>query len=115
MSQPFIVPGTGIGGPDITESINIPNTIVGQGDVPDWVYKKFEITDIFHSKIGIAATTSIISFSVLMYLNPPFCQEGGDNAIRARKPCYSKLYMIALFIFILVLVIPMNPLPPKSS
>ena len=113
--QPFIVPGTDVKLPDLSESINIPNNIVGQGDVPDWVYKKFEITDVFHSKIGIAAATSIISFSILMYLNPPFCQENGDNAIRSRKPCFPKLYMISLFVFILVLIIPVNPVPPKLN
>ncbi len=115
MSQPFVVPETGLELPSASEGLNVPNTIVGDGDVPLWTYKKFEITDIFHSKLGIASTTSILVFATLMYLNPPFAQETGDNRIETRKPCFSKLYAVALIVFVLMMLIPVNPVPPKSS
>jgi len=114
MSQPFVVPETGLELPQIGETMNVPNTIMGDGDVAAWTYKKFEVTDILHSKLGISAVTSGLVFAVLMYLNPPFTQETGTNQIETRKPCFTKLYAIALVVFVLLMLIPMNPLPPKA-
>ena len=114
MAQPFVVPETGLEMPQIGENMNVPNTIMGGSDVPQWTYKKFEVTDIFHSKLGISATTAGLVFAVLMYLNPPFTQESGENQIETRKPCFTKLYAITLVIFVILMLVPMNPLPPRK-
>jgi len=114
MAQPFVVPETGLEMPSVGENMNVPNTIMGGTDVPQWTYKKFEVTDIFHSKLGIAATTAGLVFTVLMYLNPPFAQEGGENQIETRKPCFTKLYAITLVIFVVLMLVPINPLPPAT-
>jgi len=114
MSQPFVVPETGLELPQIGETMNVPNTIIGDGEVAPWTYKKFEVTDIFHSKLGISAVTAGLVFTVLMYLNPPFTQETGNNQIETRKPCFTKLYAITIVVFVLLMLIPMNPVPPRS-
>jgi len=56
------------------EPIVVPDVVNGGliKDVEPWVYKKFSPFDIFYSRFGISATTSILSFAILCYINPVF-------------------------------------------
>lgn len=112
--QPFSVPDAMTGTLPPVDPIRVPDIVTGQNitDVPDWTYKKFSPFDVFHSKMGIAATTSLLSFAILCYLNPPFVQESGDNKIEIRKCSTTKIYVISLCVFLFILLVPVNPMPP---
>ncbi len=112
MSQPFTVPSTIVQEiPRNTPVIRIPDTISGDNvkSIPEWQYKPFTVTDIFHSKIGISIITSIIVFSVLVHMNPPFVQEKGESKIEIRKPNMNTVYTITLVVFCGMLFIPVVP------
>lgn len=112
MSQPFVVPD--INGtmpriaplrvPDVVSGVNVKN-------VPDWTYKKFSVFDIFQSKLGISATTAIATFVLLAYMNPPFIQQKGANEIETRKPSLISMYGISIAVFLILIMIPVNPRP----
>lgn len=114
LSQPFVVPDVGNSIPP-PPPMRVPDVVSGTSiaDIPDWTYKKFSVFDIFHSKIGIAATTSILTFASLAYFNPPFVQQRGDNDIEIRKPSLRAMYVVSLATFILLMVVPVNPRPKK--
>lgn len=112
MSQPFVVPDVG-GVPNVSP-LRVPDVVSGETAVPDWTYKKFSAMDIFHSKLGISATSSILTFAILAYMNPPFVQQKGDNEIETRKPSLKAMYCISIAVFLLVLFVPINP-PPLGS
>lgn len=116
MSQPFVVPDVGGTIPSI-EPIRVPDVVSGESvtDIPDWTYKKFSVFDIFHSKLGVAATTSILTFAFLAYLNPPFIQQAGENDIEIRKPSLRSMYGISAAVFVLLMIIPVNPRPLGSK
>ena len=114
--QPFAVPDAVSNSLPRVDSIRVPDVVTGTNlaEVPDWTYKKFSPFDVFHSKIGIAATTSLFSFAILSYMNPPFVQESGDNKIEIRKCSASKVYVISLCVFLFILLVPVNPMPSVS-
>lgn len=116
MSQPFIVPDVNGSIPSM-DPIRVPDVVSGESvaDIPDWTYKKFSIFDIFHSKVGISAATSILTFAFLSYLNPPFIQQNGENNIEIKKPCIRSMYVISVAVFILLMLIPVNPRPLGSK
>lgn len=114
MSQPFVVPDVDGTIPSI-KPIRVPDVVSGETDVPDWTYKKFSVFDIFHSKLGISATTSILTFAFLAYLNPPFIQQRGDNDIEIRKPSLRAMYGISAAVFLILMIIPINPRPLGSK
>ena len=116
MSQPFIVPDVSGTIPAI-EPIRVPDVVSGESvaDIPDWTYKKFSVFDIFHSKIGVSATTAILTFALLAYLNPPFVQENGENDIEIRKPSLKAMYGMSSAVFLLIMIIPVNPRPLGSK
>ena len=116
MSQPFVVPDVSGNLPAIAP-IRVPDAVTGESvaDIPDWTYKKFSVFDIFHSKLGVSATTSVLTFAVLAYLNPPFIQQTGENDIEVRKPSLRAMYGISMAVFVLLLIIPMNPRPLGST
>ena len=114
MSQPFVVPDVSGTIPSI-DPIRVPDVVSGEGDIPDWTYKKFSVFDIFHSKIGVSATTAILSFAVLAYLNPPFVQQDGENNIEIKKPSLRAMYGISTAVFLLLMVVPVNPRPLGSK
>ena len=92
-------------------SVNVPSVLSGSGrfqPIPEWTYKRFHITDVFYSKIGISAMTSLMTFSVLSIMNPPFVQEHNENPIEISKPSLSVLYCISLFVFILMMTVPIG-------
>lgn len=116
MSQPFIVPDVTGTVPPI-DPIRVPDVVSGESvaDIPDWTYKKFSVFDIFHSKVGISATTSLLTFAFLSYLNPPFIQQKGGNDIEVRKPSLRAMYGISAVVFCLLMIIPVNPRPLGSK
>lgn len=116
MSQPFVVPDVNGKLPSI-DPIRVPDVVTGENvfDIPDWSYKQFSVFDIFHSKIGVSATTSILAFGILAYINPPFIQESGDNDIEIRKPSLRAMYGISFVVFLLLLLIPVTPQPLGSK
>ena len=111
MSVPFVVPDTIPGVVPPVDPLRVPDTITAQNvDIPEWKYTKSGPLDIFHTKIGISATVSILTFAILAYMNPPFVQEShGDNRIETKKPCVSILYIVSLIVFIFLMVVPLNP------
>lgn len=114
MSQPFVVPDVSGTIPSI-DPIRVPDVVSGEGDIPDWTYKKFSVFDIFHSKLGVSATTAILTFAVLAYLNPPFIQQDGENDIEIKKPSLRAMYGISTAVFLLLMVVPVNPRPLGSK
>lgn len=74
--------------------------------IPAWTYKKFQLTDLFYSKVGISATTALCTFSILSVLNPPFVQEKSDNPIEINKPSVTVLYCISLVVFLFMMIVP---------
>lgn len=109
--QPFVVPDSipavTQNGPTIrVPDVFTPDTSMGE----EWSYKKFGPMDIFHSKIGIAGTVSILTFAILSFVNPPFIQESnGDNRIETRKPCSKMLYTVSAIVFLFIFLVPVNP------
>lgn len=75
-------------------------------EIPAWTYRKFQLTDLFYSKVGISATTALCTFSILSVLNPPFVQERSDNPIEINKPSFTVLYSISLVVFLFMMVVP---------
>lgn len=116
MSQPFVVPDVNGTIPSI-EPMRVPDVVSGESvtDIPDWTYKKFSVFDIFHSKLGVSATTAILTFAFLAYLNPPFVQQSGENDIEIRKPSLRAMYGISTAVFLLLMIIPVNPRPLGSK
>lgn len=113
MSQPFIVPDVSGTVPSI-DPIRVPDVVSGEAGIPDWTYKKFSVFDIFQSKLGVSATTSILTFALLAYFNPPFVQQRGENDIEIRKPSLQAMYGISAAVFLLLMIIPVNPRPLGS-
>lgn len=117
MAQPFVVPDISGTLPSI-EPIRVPDVVSGESvaDIPDWTYKKFSVFDIFHSKLGVCATTSVLTFAFLSYLNPPFIQQRRHpNDIEIRKPSLRAMYGISAAVFVLLMIIPVNPRPLGSK
>jgi len=116
MSQPFVVPDINGTVPQI-QPLRVPENISGENirEIPDWTYKRFSITDIFQSKLGISATTSLLTFALLAYMNPPFIQQKGDNEIEIRKPSMAALYTLSILVFITMMLVPVNPAPLGSK
>lgn len=113
MSQPFSVPST-IQPEIATPPIRVPDVLTSETikPIPEWEYKQFSALDVFHSKLGISVTTSIACFALLVYLNPPFVQESGENKIEIRKPNMSAIYTISFAVFCILFF---APLIPKSA
>jgi len=116
MSQPFMVPDINGTIPNI-QPLRVPENLSGENvrDIPDWTYKKFSVFDIFQSKLGISAATSMGTFALLAYMNPPFVQQKGENEIEIRKPSMAALYTLSIMVFITMMIIPVNPKPLGSS
>ena len=116
MPQPFVVPDINGTVPQI-QPLRVPENISGENirDIPDWTYKRFSVTDIFQSKLGISATTSLLTFALLAYMNPPFIQQKGDNEIEIRKPSMTALYTLSILVFIIMMLVPVNPVPLGSK
>lgn len=105
LSSPVpMVPDLGIDSP----SVSVPNVLSREEyqHIPAWTYRKFHLTDLFYSKVGISATTALCAFSILSVLNPPFVQEKSDNPIEINKPSITVLYCISLVVFLFMMVIP---------
>ena len=103
-----IVPDLGV---KTSSTVSVPNVLSSNPNfqpIPEWTYKRFQVTDIFYSKVGISAITSLLTFSVLSITNPPFVQESNDNPIEISKPSLPVLYCISLIIFILMMVVPVS-------
>lgn len=75
-------------------------------DIPAWTYRKFQLSDLLFSKVGISAATSLCAFSILSVLNPPFVQEKSENPIEINKPSFTVLYCISLAVFVFMMVVP---------
>lgn len=99
-----LVPDLGID----TPRVPVPNILNQEQyqDIPVWTYRKFQLSDLFYSKIGISATTALCTFSILSVLNPPFVQEKSDNPIEINKPSFTVLYCISLVVFLFMMVVP---------
>lgn len=99
-----MVPDLGID----TSSVSVPNVLSREEyqQIPAWTYRKFQLTDLFYSKVGISAATALCAFSILSVLNPPFVQEKSDNPIEINKPSFTVLYCISLVVFLFMMVIP---------
>lgn len=99
-----MVPDLGID----TPSVSVPNVLSREEyqQIPAWTYRKFQLTDLFYSKVGISATTALCAFSILSVLNPPFVQEKSDNPIEINKPSFTVLYCISLVVFLFMMIIP---------
>jgi len=106
---PAIVPNLGVAP---IQPVAVPNALTPINSqyqpVPEWTYKKFHITDIFYSKIGISSITSLLTFSILATINPPFVQETSENPIEINKPSFPILYCISLVIFVMMMVVPVS-------
>lgn len=91
-----------------TPTVPLPNIIPNEQyqEIPAWTYRKFQLTDLFYSKVGISAGTSLVTFSILSVLNPPFVQEKSENPIEINKPSFTVLYCISLVVFIFMMVVP---------
>ena len=110
--QSFAVPDINGKLPNV-QPLRVPDVVSGENlqEIPDWTYKKFSVMDIFHSKLGIAATTSMITFMILIYLNPPFVQQSGENIIETKKPSLKSIYFISFAVFLFVFFVSVNPMP----
>lgn len=99
-----LVPDLGVD----TPSVPVPNVLNQEQyqEIPAWTYRKFQLTDLFYSKVGISATTALFTFSLLSVLNPPFVQEKSDNPIEINKPSFTVLYSISLVVFLFMMVVP---------
>lgn len=91
-----------------TPQVPVPNTTLKEQyqEIPAWTYRKFQLTDLLYSKVGISATTALCAFSILSVLNPPFVQEKSENPIEINKPSFTILYSISLFVFLFMMVVP---------
>lgn len=103
-----IVPDLGINNEIPVSVPNVLSTPSQFQSIPEWTYKRFHVMDVFHSKVGISAMTSLLTFSILSIINPPFVQESGDNPIEISKPSFPILYCISLVIFIMMMVVPVT-------
>lgn len=72
-------------------------------ELPDWSYKKFEVTDIFYSKLGIAASTGVLTFAILAYINPPFVQQNDSSKLEIQKPSIQIVGSLSALSFLIVL------------
>lgn len=99
-----LVPDLGVD----TPRVSVPNVLSREQyqDIPAWTYRKFQLTDLFYSKVGISATTALCTFSILSVLNPPFVQEKSDNPIEINKPSFTVLYCISLVVFLFMMIVP---------
>lgn len=99
-----LVPDLGVD----TPRVSVPNVLSQEQyqDIPAWTYRKFQLTDLFYSKVGISATTALCTFSILSVLNPPFVQEKSDNPIEINKPSFTVLYCISLVVFLFMMIVP---------
>lgn len=93
--------------------VSVPDVLSGGGNsnfqpIPEWTYKRFQLTDIFYSKVGISAITSMLTFSILSITNPPFVQESNENPIEISKPSFPILYCISLIVFVIMMVVPVS-------
>lgn len=110
MSQPFSVPSTIQ--PEISvPPIRVPDVITGESikPIPEWEYRELSVWDIFHTKLGISIAASTLTFSILVYLNPPFVQERGESKIEIRKPSMSAIYTISFVVFCILFFVPLVP------
>jgi len=91
-----------------TPVVRVPNTVSNEQyqEIPAWTYRRFQLTDLFYSKVGISATTALLTFSILSVLNPPFVQEKSENPIEISKPSFTILYCISLFAFLFMMIVP---------
>lgn len=117
--QPFVVPDVDGRLPSTSQPLRVPDTVSGENiqSIPDWTYKKFGVFDILHSKLGIAASTAILTFVILAYVNPPFVQEKGQmaNEIQTKKPSFKAIYGISIAVFLFLFVVPVNPKPKSNN
>lgn len=99
-----MIPDLGVDVP----TVPVPNVLSNEQyqAIPAWTYKKFQLTDLFYSKVGISAATSLSAFSILSVINPPFVQERSDNPIEINKPSFTVLYCISLVVFLFMMVVP---------
>ena len=113
MAQPFSVPST-LQPELVTPKIPVPDVITGENlkEIPAWEYKQWSIFDFLHTKLGIAIITSIATFGILAYQNPPFVQEKTENTIETGKPSMSAIYTASFAVFLVVYLL---PLVPRSS
>lgn len=113
MSQPFSVPST-LQPEILTPKIPVPDVITGENlkEIPAWEYKQWSVFDFLHTKLGIAIVTSILTFGILAYQNPPFVQEKTENTIETGKPSMSAIYAASFAVFLIVYLL---PLVPKTS
>lgn len=104
-----IVPDLGV---PSRSTVPVPNVLTSTDasfqPIPEWTYKRFQVTDILYSKVGISAITSLLTFSILSITNPPFVQEVNDNPIEISRPSLPVLYCISLVIFMLMMVVPVS-------
>lgn len=106
--QTAIVPDLGVPNKPL---VSVPDVISTPGQfqsIPEWTYKRFHLMDVFYSKVGISAMTSLFTFSILSIVNPPFVQEKGENPVEISKPSFPVLYCISLIIFIIMMVVPVS-------
>ncbi|ACH46852.1 unknown [Feldmannia species virus] len=82
----------------------VPDAVSGN-KIPDWTYKEFEVLDLLHSKIGIAAATGILSFGILVFINPPFVQTSEGSGIEVRRPSLEKIGWLSFASCVTVLVV----------
>jgi len=104
MSPLPMVPDLGVD----TPRVSVPSTVSKEQyqEIPAWTYRRFQVTDLLYSKVGISAGTALCTFSILSVLNPPFVQEKSDNPIEINKPSFTVLYCISLVVFLFMMIVP---------
>lgn len=104
MSPLSMVPDLGVD----TPRVSVPSTVSKEQyqEIPAWTYRRFHLTDLLYSKVGISAGTALCTFSILSVLNPPFVQEKSDNPIEINKPSFTVLYCISLVVFLFMMIVP---------
>jgi hypothetical protein len=71
-----------------------------------YVYNKFNIFDLFQSRVGIAAITSVLTFSALVTISPPFVQERPSNEIESPPTNYVVVYIMSVLVFFVMMLLP---------
>ncbi|CAM9157538.1 unnamed protein product, partial [Phaeothamnion confervicola] len=89
--------------PSTTTPLAVPVSPVAQ-----MTYKKFHISDILYSKVGIALLTSTATFVSLVIINPPFIHETVDDDIRCPKPNYLLAYILSVVSFMVMMLVPVG-------
>ena len=110
MDQEFLVPTitnpilesqTQISVPRSTvPSVGAFNTTIGE-------YRRFELKDIFFSKVGISIFTGFSTFCVLLLVNPIFVQNNQEeDKIQCSNP---NIYIITVFSVLIVIFMMVSP------